>query len=207
MVFVSKSDLRLSLLKQRNSLSADQVQILSRTICDNVLLHPRFISAKIVFLYSSFGSEVSTRDLIIRAVSLGKEVYLPVLVRSIVCAEGIDKNGNPIDMTPPPHLAFRQFTSFSEMKIGEFGIMEPTSNLAPLKAPDLIIVPGVGFDLHGHRLGYGKGYYDRLLQNSSGYRIGIGFDFQIIDKIPDDSHDQKMDEIVSEKRNLKILKG
>ena len=87
------------------------------------------------------------------------------------------------------------------MRKGKFGILEPTSKVS-LVDPDLVVVPGLAFDLHLHRLGYGKGYYDRFLKSTSSYKIGICFDFQIVEKIPNESHDQKMDEVISEKRIL-----
>ncbi len=178
---ITKESLRERLLATRNSLLPNQIVILSDLILEKIRNHPKFISSNSIFLYSSFGSEVLTSSLIDCAKKDGKEVFLPVLTKN-------------------SELEFHLFESFSKMKKGKFGILEPTSKIKSTTSSDLIIVPGVGFDLSLHRLGYGKGYYDKFLKNISSYKIGICFDFQIISKIPILAHDQKMDEIISEKR-------
>ena len=71
---------------------------------------------------------------------------------------------------------------------------------------DLIIVPGVGFDSCGNRIGHGKGYYDKLLKNSKASTIGLAFEFQVIEKIPSEKHDVSIDMIVTEKRILRCKK-
>jgi 5-formyltetrahydrofolate cyclo-ligase len=74
----------------------------------------------------------------------------------------------------------------SDLQIGKFGIREPSASCPgiPSDRLDLVLVPGVAFDLHGHRLGRGKGFYDRLLAVVSGMKCGVGFDEQIVDAIP-----------------------
>ncbi len=178
---ITKELLRERLLATRNSLLSDQIVILSNLILEKILIHPKFISSNSIFLYSSFASEVSTSSLIDCAKKDGKKVFLPIL-------------------TKESELEFHLFESFSKMKKGKFGIPEPTSQIKSTADPDLIIVPGVGFDLSLHRLGYVKGYYYKFLKSISSYKIGICFDFQIVSKIPSLAHDQKMDEIISEKR-------
>lgn len=78
---------------------------------------------------------------------------------------------------------------------GSFNILEPTGDniVTDLSVIDLVIVPGVAFDKNLHRLGRGKGFYDRLLKNIKGVKIGIGYDFQFLDFIPTDEYDIKMD--------------
>ena len=178
----TKSSLRSQILSKRNSLSLEDIAHHSEKISKRILKHPKFLDSKSIFLYFSIGSEVSTTFIIEESLKLGKNVFLPVLDNS-------------------ENLSFHKFESFSKMKKGKFGILEPTSKVS-LVDPDLVVVPGLAFDLHLHRLGYGKGYYDRFLKSTSSYKIGICFDFQIVEKIPNESHDQKMDEVISEKRIL-----
>ena len=84
--------------------------------------------------------------------------------------------------------------SFDSLKSGKYGILEPADRIPPSKEPDVIVVPGVSFGLCMHRLGYGKGYYDRFLSGSPAYRIGVCFDFQVVEKLPSHEDDERMDE-------------
>ena len=78
-----------------------------------------------------------------------------------------------------------------------FNILEPIQEGRPSK-PDIIIVPLLGFDLKGNRIGYGGGYYDRTLQNFKGPRIGVAFEFQRMQQVPTDENDIKLTHLVSE---------
>jgi 5-formyltetrahydrofolate cyclo-ligase len=102
------------------------------------------------------------------------------------------------------HLHY--ITDLSETKTGKFNIKEPLGHLkeAPPKEIDLILVPGIVFAKDGHRIGYGKGFYDRLLKNTSAVKIGIAYEFQIIENIPAEPHDTPMDFIATEKGIKKI---
>lgn len=92
-----------------------------------------------------------------------------------------------------------------EIISGKFGIREPapTCVAIPLQDLDLVLVPGVAFDSNGHRLGRGKGFYDRMLQNFTGRKIGIAFDEQIVDAVPAGKNDVRMDLIVTPARSVK----
>jgi 5-formyltetrahydrofolate cyclo-ligase len=89
---------------------------------------------------------------------------------------------------------------------GKFGVREPTANCEeiPLDKFDLVLVPGMAFDLHGNRLGRGRGFYDRLLAEMSGVKCGVGYDFQLLEKIPMELHDTKVDFILTPTRCVKI---
>ena len=91
---------------------------------------------------------------------------------------------------------------------GKFGVREPASGCAeiPLEHFDLILVPGVAFDLSGNRLGRGKGFYDRLLEKISTVKCGVGYDFQLLEKIPSEPHDAKVDFILTPARCVKAGK-
>jgi 5-formyltetrahydrofolate cyclo-ligase len=86
-----------------------------------------------------------------------------------------------------------------EILSGQFGIREPAPTCVeiPLADLDLVLVPGVAFDASGHRLGRGKGYYDRLLEHFAGKKIGIAFDEQMVGAVPTEKNDGRMDVIVT----------
>jgi 5-formyltetrahydrofolate cyclo-ligase len=93
----------------------------------------------------------------------------------------------------------------ADISIGKFGIREPAANCPeiPPEKFDLILVPGVAFDWNGNRLGRGQGFYDRLLKQVSGLKCGVGYDFQLIGKIPTEPHDTKVNFIVTPTRCVK----
>jgi 5-formyltetrahydrofolate cyclo-ligase len=97
----------------------------------------------------------------------------------------------------------RRLTNLAaEIIAGKFGVREPAPDCAeiPLNQFDLVLVPGTAFDLAGNRLGRGRGFYDRLLANASGIKCGVGYDFQLLEKIPAESHDAKVDFILTPSR-------
>lgn len=174
-----KAALRTELLAKRDSLPAEQIMGFSAMIAKRVLAHPRFKEAKRIGIYIRKGSEVDTSMILDAAIKAGKEVSAPATGHEI---------------------SFFSFTSKSELRAGKYGIMEPPKN--NLAEPELIIVPGVAFGLCMHRLGYGKGYYDKYLAKSFAYRIGVCFDFQVVEKLPRHEDDMRMDEIITEKRAI-----
>lgn len=129
-------------------------------------------------LYHSLKDEVDTHAFI-RKWSREKRILLPVVT-------GDD-------------LELRLYTGPEDLTIGAYGIEEPTGALfTDYSTIDLIVVPGVAFDRDGNRLGRGKGYYDRLLPRiPSAYKIGICFPFQVVDEVPAEPFDIRMDEIIS----------
>lgn len=87
-----------------------------------------------------------------------------------------------------------------QLKIGRFDICEPVEKVKMEKDEiDLVIVPGVAFDKKYNRMGYGKGYYDRFLKDMRAFKIGACHSFQLVDEIPSEPHDIKMDMIVTER--------
>ena len=93
----------------------------------------------------------------------------------------------------------------SRLEIGSFHIEEPQGNEThPVEEIEVIIVPGVAFDRKGHRLGRGKGFYDRLLQNAKATKIGVGYEFQLVDDLPTEPHDVKMNMIITEHTTIVI---
>ena len=93
-----------------------------------------------------------------------------------------------------------------DIATGAFGIREPAARCPEisLNRLDLILVPGVAFDLHGRRLGRGKGYYDRLLAGVRGVKCGIAFDEQMVNDVPAGPSDVRMDFMVTPTRSVEI---
>jgi 5-formyltetrahydrofolate cyclo-ligase len=96
----------------------------------------------------------------------------------------------------------------TEIVAGKFDVREPAASCAeiPLNQFDLILVPGMAFDLSGNRLGRGQGFYDRLLAQASGIKCGVGYDFQLLEKIQAEAHDARMDFILTPRRCVKAVK-
>lgn len=94
----------------------------------------------------------------------------------------------------------------TDLKLGQFGIREPTDSCPeiPLNRLDLILVPGVAFDLHGRRLGRGKGYYDKLLAVVRGKTCGVAFDEQIVQAVPVEPHDILLNCILTPSRWIQL---
>lgn len=139
-----------------------------------------FQRAGTVLLYWSMDDEVQTHDFVNRWYR-EKCILLP-------CVDGDD-------------LRLRQYTGSECLKAGEqFGIGEPTGpEFTDLDSVELIIVPGVAFDSEGNRMGRGRGFYDRLLKSTpKAYKVGVAFDFQVIDRVPVEEFDVAMDRVVSE---------
>ncbi|MBD3210075.1 5-formyltetrahydrofolate cyclo-ligase [Candidatus Micrarchaeota archaeon] len=179
MVSQAKAELRRRVLSERESLTTEQRQRLSREIWKRLSSRPRFKEAKIVAFYLHKGSEADTDKMIEETLKLGKEVLVPATNQRI---------------------EFFKFTSFHDLEKGKYGIPEPSKKIPPPGPPRVVIIPGIAFGLCMHRIGYGKGYYDDYLSTSSAYRIGICYDFQLVEKLPTHKKDQRMDEIVTDQR-------
>ena len=108
-------------------------------------------------------------------------------------------------------LVFSKVQDVKSLRPGVFGIMEPPPENAEVTLQDLfaICLPGLAFDRTGARLGYGKGYYDHYLKPDAGGRrpilIGVGYDFQLIESVPQDAHDQRVDYIVTPSQTVKAV--
>ncbi|MDD2366453.1 MAG: 5-formyltetrahydrofolate cyclo-ligase [Desulfuromonadaceae bacterium] len=180
-----KHSLRSGLLAERSALSRNAWYLSSRQAQLNLLSLDEYAMAETVALYAPAHNETDTEFIMSDAMNSGKRVLYPA-----VC-------GN--------RMVFRCVENSEALKKGAFGILEPCSNGVDHQADeaDLIVVPGVAFDLVGHRIGYGKGFYDRFLHQSRalGHLVGLCHDFQLIDSlIPADVHDIPMEVIVTDAR-------
>ncbi|MGH4138905.1 5-formyltetrahydrofolate cyclo-ligase [Clostridium sp.] len=183
-----KDDLRKTMLLQRKSMKMENVSAFSNRIVETIIELPEFINSKNIMLYLSFKSEVSTYDLAKWCLDNGKKVIVPYCIKETRQIIPFEIHNLTTDLTK-----------------SSFGIMEPKNELlkkANIKDIDLIIVPGVVFDEHCNRIGFGAGYYDRFLPGKleTTPAIGIAYDYQIISEIPTGIYDVPLDFIITEKR-------
>ncbi len=152
----------------------------SSFVIDCLKENSRFSTAHTLLLYNALPDEVQTQQLIASLTAEGKTVVLP-------------------KVTSDTEMELRRYTGNSDLQPGPFGIMEPTGELfTDYDAIDVAVIPGMAFDMKGHRLGRGKGYYDRMLAQMPGiYKIGICFPWQMVDEVPSDEHDVLMDCVIS----------
>ena len=166
----------------KRAVPADEKLRRSDTIMAQVERQDAFAKAKVVLLYWSMPDEVQTHSFVNRWYR-DKVLLLP-------CVDGDD-------------LRLRRYTDPECMVAGEqFGIGEPSADTpewTDLDAVEVIIVPGVAFDRDGNRMGRGRGFYDRLLKSTpNAVKIGVAYSFQLIDNVPVEPHDVKMNLIITE---------
>jgi 5-formyltetrahydrofolate cyclo-ligase len=184
-----KRSLRQQILARRRALSHDQWLESSRSAQQLLMSLEQFARAGCVALYAPTHNETDTAGILEAAFAAGKKVLYPA-----VCGD---------------RIVFRQVEGLQSLAQGTFGILEPCPTGIDLHAdePDLIVVPGVAFDLSGHRIGYGKGYYDRFLQHPgrTAHLVGLCHDFQLIgEAIPAEVHDIRMEIVVSDRRIVHV---
>jgi len=167
--------------EQRQALSPALHAEKSEIICQRLEQLPQYKDAKKILVYVSAKDEVSTHSLIKDALAEGRQLYAPKI------------QGETLAICP--------LNTWEDLRPGTFGILEPyeIANPAEPEEMDLIIVPGLAFDSRGHRIGYGKGHYDRLLKSTRGYKVGLAFAEQMLETVPDETHDVPLDLIITDK--------
>ncbi|NLK87617.1 MAG: 5-formyltetrahydrofolate cyclo-ligase [Clostridiaceae bacterium] len=184
-----KKDFRKKYIERRNHLTAEEVCRKSAEIFSRVCSLKEYGCAAVVIAYMSFGNEVMTRPFIEKCLRDGKRVALP---RVMVCP-GRER-----------HLAVYEISDVTKDLIPGFkGILEPDpSVLEPMEPEeaDLAVIPGVTFDRHCNRMGFGAGYYDRFLPKLSAgcLKAGVCFDMQLAERVPTDGSDIRVDMVVTE---------
>ncbi len=173
-----KESLRNRLLETRDNTSFDLLKIASRDIQKKLKKIYAFKNAQKIGAYYPIGSEIFTQDIIQELLSQGKEVFLPKVMGET--------------------MEFRKICDFSSLEQGSFDIMEPKENCPTDNNLDVILVPTVGIDPSGVRLGYGHGFYDKFLVENKTITISPILEKQIIKKIPKSEHDVLIDWIVTE---------
>lgn len=175
---MDKKQLRKQIKERKKEFSLSEKIELSEPIFEKIEKEELFKKAKVVLLYYSMDDEVYTHDFVEKHYKT-KTILLP-------CVDGDD-------------LILRQYLGIESMKAGEqFGILEPVGKeFNDLEKIDLMIIPGVAFDKEKNRLGRGRGFYDRLLKTVNATKIGVCFDFQVVEQVPTEDFDVKMDVVIS----------
>ena len=187
-----KQTLKQQILEKRTSLSREEIKEKSNKIKNNLFSLKEFNEAKNIMLYISFNTESDTQK-IIRELLNKKEkiIVVPYVIKGDL------------------RLHLSELKNINELEPKTFGILEPKEMYIREFNPDkldLVIVPGIAFDKKGHRIGYGYGYYDRFLKTikKKAVKIGLAFDFQLIENIPEEEHDVPMNIVVTDKEILRI---
>lgn len=183
---MDKKELRKHLLTERQNLSREQRTPLDAAILKRVTELPEVQAADTILLYLDFRGEVESDGMIEYCLAEGKTPLAPVTFKE-------ERKMIPV-----------RITSLSDLREGAYGIREPL-HLPELEVDieqiDLVILPGVGFDRKGGRLGYGGGYYDRFLPKLRPQvpKIAVAYEMQVVESVPMEPHDTLLDALVTEK--------
>lgn len=176
-----KRSIRSRFLAERKALTAEICATAGLAVQRRLLQSRQFRGAGCLALYSAIHNEVHTDAVARQALALGKTLAYPRVAGD--------------------HLEFVRVQDPVELVLGAFGVLEPKGQgVVPLAELDLIVVPGVAFDRTGHRLGYGRGYYDRALAacREDCLLFGFAYDSQVVASLPTAQHDRKLSFLVTE---------
>lgn len=172
----SKSELRQQIRARLANLSAAVRLVESLELCAR--LEPQLQSAHSLLFYAPLPDELDVWLVLEKLLPTGKICALPAF-----------------DPATQSYAARRVRNLETDIAPGKFGVSEPLPDCQaiPLNQFDLVLAPGVAFDLRGNRLGRGRGFYDRILGSASGVKCGVAYDFQLLEKIPVEPHDARVD--------------
>ncbi len=181
-----KSETRKILKSARASIPEATRMDAANSITEQILRLDEIRDARAIFIYISYASEVHTHALIKALLNAGKTLAVPKIVNS-------------------DYMQAETFSSWEDLVPGELGILTPTDS-TPCNGPfDVAITPGLGFTLSGHRMGFGRGYYDKwFAQNKVRHKIALAFEVQLVDEMPVEDTDVPMEKIVTEKRVIVV---
>ncbi|HVZ81849.1 MAG TPA: 5-formyltetrahydrofolate cyclo-ligase [bacterium] len=180
----TKDFLREQFKKVRSQVPPDLAEAASQGVWAILSKRPEFDAARHIGAFFSVGTEINTYPILEGILQEGKKLYLPRLV----------KDQNRFD--------FVQVADFEHLSPGPFGIQEPSGGHPTATAElDLVLVPGLAFDPRGHRLGFGLGFYDRVLPHlrPGALSLGVGYGFQMVEHLPEDPHDIPLKALLTEK--------
>ncbi len=187
----TKASIRKELLSKRDAIPPEVRNVKNRLVLERLLALEEIKKAGLVFLFASFRSEVDTFGMMKHLLEEGRRVVLPV----------VDREGH--------RLVLYEIKDVAELSAGYMGIPEPSvrtgERLADINEVDAAVVPGAAFDPDGNRIGYGGGYYDMLLSGRGKKMpvIAIAYEEQVADSIPSESHDIRVDLIVTDRRTIR----
>lgn len=179
---VTKKEIRKYVFQKRKELSTEQAEEYSRIICEKITALPEFSEAACVYAYVDYNKEVMTKAIIEAAWKAGKRVAVP-------------------KVTGTHEMKYYYLETFDQLEPGYFQIPEPAYGEEAAEEDAFLIVPGVAFDSHCHRAGYGQGFYDRYLSAHKKHKTAAAaFEFQIVEQVPAEETDVFPDKVVTEAR-------
>ncbi len=183
---MDKKELRHKIKLMRTLLDESEKKLAAEAVFSALEKETAFLMANCILMYHSLPDEVSTHAFLDKWQDK-KSFYLPRV------------NGVNLDILPYDK---------SQLELGSFHIEEPTGdNTVGEDDIELIIVPAVAYDCKGNRLGRGKGFYDRLLCRSKATKIGVGYDFQLVEEIEVEAHDVPVDIVITQTRRIDARKN
>ena len=177
-----KAALRRAIREEARRYSPEARRTASTQLCALIRRHSIWESARSILLFAPMADEPDISPLLTEALRDGKTLALPAFSRETGAYRALQVHDPQVDVAP-----------------GKFGILEPSPCCTPVALPalDLILVPGLAFSRNGHRLGRGKGFYDRLLAQTTATKCGVSFDWQFLTEIPHQPHDITVDYIAT----------
>ncbi|PJI10295.1 5-formyltetrahydrofolate cyclo-ligase [Clostridium sp. CT7] len=179
----NKRELRQRMLDMRDSLDSSIKSIKDNRIYNKVINSIEYKDATNIFVYVSYQSEVDTHKIINKAIIDGKKVFVPKVISKEKGMEALEIKG------------------LHDLTEGNYGILEPTGlDYIKPQTIDMVLAPGLAFDKKGGRIGYGGGFYDRYMKliSKSTVKIGICYDFQVVEEVIMDSNDVLVDKIITD---------
>ncbi len=175
---MNKADIRKTMLNKRDTLSVEVKRQKDVIICEQLEKLIEENDYNVIHSYIPMGSEIDLTDLIKRLIATNK---------TVVCPKSL----------PKKEMQNLVLKSLEELEDGRYGTKHPAGEIEYNGDIDLFIVPGLAFDKRGFRIGYGSGYYDKFFSsNKNGYKVGVSYNFQIIEAVPNESHDISLDHII-----------
>lgn len=172
-----KAAVRQKMRLLRENLTREDVERKSLLVQQLVVQCEEFLHAKSVGAYYPLNGETQTLKVIEQALRNDKAVFLPRVIDD--------------------RLQFFEVSDLGGLELGKFNIPEPPKTANAAHNLDILLVPGLGFDLRGHRLGYGKGFYDRFLKKFRGFSVGLGYEFQLVERLPTEAFDIRLSALVA----------
>ena len=190
---MNKNEIRKNIYKKRLSLSKEEIKNKSKQILLNLSKTKEYLNSSNIMFYVATKSEVQTEEIIKTSIKIDKNIFVPIILR------------DRIDLVTSKLIDFDR-----DLKMGKKGILEPKQEyyrLFPLENIDLVILPGIAFDLKGNRIGRGLGYYDNFLSKvkSSTRLIALAFEIQLVKKVPANKYDIPVHKIITEKRIINSI--
>lgn len=184
-VIETKSEIRSRMIKIRNALTEEERNRAASLLRKRILAHRWYYTSEVILCYMDYGSEISMREMMQEALSVGKKVFLPKV-------EG-------------ENMTFYRINDLSGLIQGYKGILEPGGDTESFQSGKqatentLLLMPGVAFDRYRNRIGYGKGFYDRFLADNPEMQlrsIAVGYQCQLLDVLPTEETDIRPQQII-----------